>query len=119
VSNKESTPSAVPAPSEVPDAAIREQAKALAAGAAFDIKGDCPHCDGTGRGDEVSKKIVHSFSPAGFGADWSLDHLLAVIDGAEYVRWVDSVSGHDLVVENNGKPYRFQVKRPAQVEGAA
>ena len=108
----ETTSPVVSAPSVVRDNAGREQIKALATAAAFAIKGDCPHCEGTGYSDETSRRIVHSTSPAGFGADWDLDGLLAAIDKAEYVRWVDSNSGHDLVVENNGKPYRFQVKRP-------
>lgn len=117
--NKETIATPVSASSAVRDTSDREQIKALAAAAAFEVKGDCPHCDGSGYSDETARKIVHSFSPAGFGADWDLDGLLAAIDKAEYVRWADGFSGHDLVVENNGKPYRFAVKRPTQTEDAA
>lgn len=116
---KETTPAIPSASAMVLDTADRKHIKALATASAFEVKGDCPHCDGTGYSDETARKIVHSFSPAGFGADWDLDAVFAAIDKAEYVRWADNASGHDLVVENNGKPYRFQVKRPAQTEDAS
>lgn len=116
--DQETTPTPVSAPSVVRDTTEREHIKALAAAAAFAVKGDCQHCNGTGYGTQTVRKIVHSFGATWFGADWNLDRVLAAIDAAEYVRWIDG-SGHDLVVEHNGQPYRFAVKRPAQAEDAA
>lgn len=113
MSNKESTPSAVPAPSE-----MREQAKQLATAAAFEIKGDCPHCEGSGYSSETARRIVHTFAGA-FGADWELDRVHAAIDAAASVRWTNDLAGHDLAVMVDGREIRFQVKRPAQTEGAA
>ena len=103
--HRDSTP--IPAPT-------RAELKTLIAAAAFDAGRDCEHCDGTGR-TGGGRRLIHSIGPAGFGADWTAEGLLHAIDHAAYVHWSPTVSGHDLVVEVSGKPYQFQVQRPAEM----
>lgn len=116
--NKETITTAVSASPSVRDAVDREHIKALATAAAFEVKGDCSHCEGTGYSDQTVRQIVHCFSPSGFGSDWDLARAHAAIDSARYVRWTNDITGHDLVVSIDGESYRFQVKKPAQ-EAAA
>ncbi|MFJ5984214.1 hypothetical protein [Lentzea sp. NPDC092896] len=116
--SKDRTPLAANASSVVRDAAERDQIKQLATSAAFAIKGNCDHCDGTGYSDQTVRQIVHCFSPSGFGADWDLARVHAAIASARYVCWTNDITGHDLVVSIDGEPYRFQVKKPAQEDAA-
>lgn len=116
---QETTFTAGSAPAVVLTTAGREQIKAFATASAFTIQGECSHCGGSGRSNENPEQIVHCFGPSLFGTNWELARLHAAIDSADHIRWVNDLTGHDLVVTLDGEPYRFQVKRPAQAESAA
>lgn len=109
--DKSSTPVDKSAPSTLRDAVDREQIKALATASALTIPGECSHC---GRIDE---QVVHAFGHQWFGENWELAELHAAIDAARYVRW-ENAGGYDLVLEHDGRPYRFQVQDPAQAKAA-
>lgn len=62
---------------------------------------------------DFGRKIVHCYS-AGFGADWDLDNVVAEVENAREIRWVDHLLGHNLlVVSKDGRNRCFDVKRPA------
>ena len=94
----------------------RNQVKALALASATEEGVDCAHCDGTGT-MPGGRRLVHSLSPSGFGADWDVESLHAAIDVAKYVQWVPNATSHALVVDVDGKAYRFEVPRPADSTG--
>lgn len=61
---------------------------------------------------DFGRMIVHSFA-GGFGADRDLDGVLAEVEKAREIRWVDHLLGHDLaVVTDEGRMLCFDVKRP-------
>jgi len=105
VPEQDSIPAVVSASSVVQHTVDRAQIKALTADAALTIPGECRHC---------ARRVVHAFGLKWFGELWSLDRLLAAIDSADHVGWVDDCGGYDLMVTLAGVTYRFQVKRPVQ-----
>ena len=97
--------------------ARRAEVKALATQQAFEAAQECPHCGGSGQ-IEGGRKIIHSFLNGWIGADWDLDEVLALIDRAEEVGWVNGFAGHDLAVRTRHEDpsgrvlvYTFQVSR--------
>jgi hypothetical protein len=98
----------------------KDAAKEAARAAAWDEGRECPTChDGKIPGGRL---IVHSFLSGSFGADWELDAVIDLIDGADGVHWQDSWAGHDLAVlttsEGRSLQYSFDVKRPADAPPA-
>lgn len=93
---------------EITKAAAKEAARA----AAWDEGQECPTChDGKIPG---GRRVIHSFLGS-LGADWNLDSVLDLIDGAEGVYWQAGFSGHDLAVittSDRRLQYNFDVKRP-------
>lgn len=65
---------------------------------------------------EDGRKIVHCF--AGFiGADWDEAQIIALIEGADAVGWIDHIFDHDLCVVKDGRTRCFAVKAPELASG--
>jgi hypothetical protein len=96
-----------------PDEEKREKAIRLAEEQAFDEGKKCEHCDGTGK-VPGGQRLVHSVSPAGFGADWNVEAVVDAIRTSPAVLWGEPClySDHQLHINVDGKFYIFQVKRP-------
>jgi hypothetical protein len=89
-------------------AAIKAEAIERAKAAAWDEGVRCPHCNGDGK-LPGGRRLIHSVSPAGMGADWEVESVVEAIEKSERVAWIDSIWGHNLAVEVDGKTYRFEV----------
>lgn len=60
-------------------------------------------------GDE---QIIHCLG--GFtGADWDLAGVIATIERATDVQWIDDWADHDLAVLDDNRIWRFAVQRPS------
>jgi hypothetical protein len=101
----------------VSDAEKRARVKHLVREAAWDEQQDCPSCHGEGR-VPGGRMVVHS-RMGGIGADWNLEGVLEAVDKADNIWWSKSIFGHDLVVEVDGKPVSFEVRRPDDWDSAA
>jgi hypothetical protein len=93
--------------------AMREEAIRLAEEQAFDEGQICEHCLGDGR-VPGGTRLIHSVSPAGFGADWSVESVINALRTSPKVWWMKDRgwSDHQLVIDIDGRAYVFGVKRP-------
>lgn len=89
----------------------REEAKEACRRAAFTpARQGCDHCDHMC--GPKPEPMIHCVSPGGFGADWTLRHVLEEIDRTEQVYWSRHWMGHDFVIMIDGKAWRFDVPIP-------
>lgn len=63
---------------------------------------------------DEGRAIVHCFSGT-LGADWDLDGVVSLIEGADDIAWLPNIFGHELAVLAEGRIRSFDVKAPAGV----
>lgn len=56
----------------------------------------------------LGRRLIHSFSPRGLGADWDADAVVAFIEAS--TRIVDVGGSHPLAVFSDGRWIKFEAK---------
>lgn len=89
----------------------------LEAHAVWELRITCrePGCTDQRHRELTGGRYIHSLM-AGLGVDWTLADAIKRVRDAVEVRWLPSVSGHDLVVVPPfGRHIMFNVAMPADV----
>lgn len=95
----------------------REALKAHARASAFDTGRACDHCDGHGR-MYPGRRVIHTRTEHGFGADWDEAAVIEAIDKAVDLQWGRGLFGPHLVLTRLGGA-RLAIEIPPMDEDAA
>jgi hypothetical protein len=94
--------------------ADRDEVRRLAREQAWSEGQDCPTCGGAGR-IPGGRKLIHTMAGS-FGADHTLEDVLADIDRADIIEWRDTTReltiGHHLSITIDGHAMNYEIARP-------